>query len=265
MRNDENMRLMLFIPMYNCAPQIRRTLGQLTPELQKRFAEVFVLDNGSTDGGPEVVRDMAMHLSHTTVHVARNTDNYGLGGSHKVAFQRCIDEAYDGLVVFHGDDQGHLADLMDVLDDFVPGVDCVLGARFMQGSELSGYAPHRIAANVVFNGIFSAITFSTLWDLGSGLNFYTRTFLERGLWRKCADDLTFNYYLILQTASAPDVRVQFVPISWREDDQVSNAKLFSHGRKMLRIIGQFMRARRTFLEKDHSDFTGTRSYEILGP
>ncbi len=258
------MQLMLFVPMYNCAPQIRRTLGQLTPELQRRFAEVFVLDNGSTDGGPEVVLELAADLPHTALHVAKNTDNYGLGGSHKVAFQRCIDEGYDGLVVFHGDDQGRLADLMDVLEAHVPGMDCVLGSRFMRGSKISGYAPHRIAANVVFNGIFSAITLSSLWDLGSGLNFYTREFLEQGLWRKCADDLTFNYYLILQTASAPDVRFSFVPISWREDDQVSNAKLFSHGQKMLRIISAFLRDRETFLWEDHSGFEGERTYEILG-
>ncbi len=258
------MRLMLFIPMYNCAPQIRRTLRQLTPELQRRFAEVFVLDNGSTDGGPDAAMRVAEEeLEHVTVLVARNDENYGLGGSHKVAFQRCIDMGYDGLVVFHGDDQGHLADLMEVLDEHLPNNDCVLGARFMRGSRIKGYAPHRIAANIAFNGIFSAITLSQLWDLGSGLNFYTRPFLEQGLWRKCADDLTFNYYLILQTASAPDVRFSFVPISWREDDQVSNAKLFGHGRKMLRIIGQYLADRETFLYADHSGFVGERTCTVL--
>ncbi len=133
----------------------------------------------------------------------------------------------------------------------------------MRGSRIKGYAPHRIAANIAFNALFSGITLTRLWDLGSGLNFYTREFLEQGLWRKCADDLTFNYYLTLHTASAPDVRFTFVPISWREDDQVSNAKLYAHGRKMLHIIRGFLADRETFLWTDHSDYDGERRYELL--
>ncbi len=257
-------RWMLFVPMYNCAPQIGRTLGQLTPELQARFAEVFVLDNGSTDGGPEAAMAAGAALTGTTVHVARNTANYGLGGSHKVAFQRCLEQGYDGLVVFHGDDQGHLADLADVLDRH-PDAECVLGARFMPGSRITGYAPHRIAANIAFNGIFSAMSRRALWDLGSGLNAYRRAFVARRLWEGCADDLTFNYHLILRTAADPRIRVAFEPISWREDDQISNAKLWKHGRTMLRIVRRHSLARKRFLAADHSSHRGPRTYGILTP
>lgn len=256
--------LMLFIPMYNCAPQIPRVLGQLTPELQAQFAEVFVVDNGSTDGGAEAAIEKAKELVHTKVIVARNDENYHLGGSHKVAFERCIEQGYRGLVVFHGDDQGTLADLMEVLPTLDPEIDCVLGARFMPGSRLKGYAPVRIAANIAFNGIFSAITLRPLWDLGSGLNYYRREFLERRLWEKTGNDLTFNYYLILRTAVS-DASIHFVPISWREDDQISNAQLIPHGKKMLRIIRDFTFRRRWWLDQRHDDHPRPRSYTVLNP
>ncbi len=257
-------RLMLFIPMYNCAPQIPRVLAQLTPDYQRRFAEVFVVDNGSTDGGTDAAIEAAKQLEHTRVLVVRNDANYHLGGSHKVAMQRCLDQGYDGLVVFHGDDQGTLSDLVDVLPTLDPDLDCVLGARFMPGSRLQGYALIRILANIAFNAIFSLITLRVLWDLGSGLNYYRRAFLERGLWRDTANDLTFNYYLILRTAVS-DATIRFVPISWREDDQVSNAQLVPHGLKMLRIVRDFTFRRRWWLAQRHDDFEGERSYTVLYP
>lgn len=262
MSNQTPSGLMLFIPMYNCAPQIPRVLAQVTPHYARQLAEVFVVDNGSTDGSREAALEAATAITDCPVLVVQNDGNYNLGGSHKVAMQRCIEQGYDGLIVFHGDDQGTLADLMDVLPDLDPDLDCVLGARFMPGSRLKGYSPIRIGANVVFNGIFSAITLRPLWDLGSGLNYYRREFLERRMWEKTGNDLTFNYFLILRTAVS-DANIAFVPISWREDDQISNAKLVPHGIKMLKIIRDFTLRRRWWLEQRHDDFEGERGYTVV--
>lgn len=254
-------RFMLFVPMYNCAPQIPRTLAQVTPELAAHLAEVFVLDNGSTDGGPQAAIDAGAAIDAPVV-VAQNKVNVGLGGSHKAAFERCLERGYDGVIVFHGDDQGRLADLLPTLPRH-PDAECVLGSRFMVGSQLQGYAPHRILANLAFNALFSAMARQVLWDLGSGLNFYTRAFLERRLFDGCADDLTFNYHLILRTAAVPGLPVAFEPISWREDDQISNAKLWKHGVTMLRIVRDHTLHKRAFLTGDHRVYTGPRGYVEL--
>jgi len=42
-------RVLLFVPAYNCEGQLPRVLAQLTPELQRLFDEVVVVDNRSTD------------------------------------------------------------------------------------------------------------------------------------------------------------------------------------------------------------------------
>lgn len=257
-------RRLLFIPMYNCAPQIGRTLAQLTPERQAAFAEVFVLDNGSTDGGPDRAVEAGRTFPPGFVTVARNTRNVGLGGSHKVAFERCLERGLDGVVVLHGDDQGELGDLLPaLLED--PKADNVLGARFAWGSRLKGYAPHRILANFAFNLIFSLISFRWLTDLGSGLNWYSASFLKTVDWAGCSDDLTFNYHLILRSCAKRDLAMRFVPIGWREDDQVSNAKLFRHGISMLRIVARHVFDRKRFLTSDHSTHAPPRTYEVLGP
>ncbi len=243
--------LLLFVPMYNCAPQIGRTLDQVTAAWRPSIAEILVLDNGSTDGGRDVAGAACARLRALgyDAHVGKNDANYGLGGSHKVAFAYALERGHDGVVVFHGDDQGRLADLLDVADRF--DAECLLGARFMLASRIKGYAPHRILANVAFNGIYSALTARALWDLGSGLNLYRRRFLERRLWEGCADDLTFNYHLLLRSAAHPDVSLAFTPISWREEDQVSNAKLWKHGVQMLGITRALLLSRTAWLTADH--------------
>ena len=46
----------------------------------------------------------------------RQDQNYGLGGSHKVAFGYAAAHGYEHLVVLHGDDQGAIVDLLPILD-----------------------------------------------------------------------------------------------------------------------------------------------------
>ena len=254
---------LLFVPAYNCAPQLPRTLAQvaaLDPADRARFAEVMVVDNGSADGGPAVaVAWAAAHLRDVPVLVVRNDANYGLGGSHKVAFQRCLDQGHAGVIVLHGDDQGRLADLLPTVIADEGRTECVLGARFMRGSRLAGYSLHRVAANVVFDLLFSIATRAALWDLGSGLNAYTRAFLERRVWEGCADDLTFNYHLIVRTVRA-GASIRFVPISWREEDQVSNAKLFRHGVTMLGILWRTLVSPAAFCATDHATTRPPRTW-----
>ncbi|TVQ86537.1 MAG: glycosyltransferase family 2 protein [Deltaproteobacteria bacterium] len=252
---------MLFIPMYNCEAQITRTLAQVTPEVQAQLAEVFVVDNRSSDGGAQAaLRYASENLTGVPTLVVRNDANQGLGGSHKVAFQRCLDQGYRGVIVLHGDDQGRLSDILPAIEQYSEA-ECILGARFMPASRLQGYSLHRIAANIVFNGIFSTLSRRVLWDLGSGLNVYRRAFVERRLWDGCADDLTFNYHLILRTAIVPDCSIAFHPISWREDDQVSNAKLFRHGLTMIKIVKEFLMDPQAFARRDYSEAPQPRTWK----
>ena len=53
------------------------------------------------------------------------------------------------------------------------------------------------------------------------------------------DDLTFNNAFLL-TMISNKIRLGYYPISWREEDQVSNAKLFRQSLKILRYLLQFI-------------------------
>ena len=81
-------RILLFIPMYNCEKQIVRVLRQLTDEVCRYLSEVIIVNNCSTDNGESaVINFLQENPLSVKVSLLRNDENYGLGGSHKVAFQ----------------------------------------------------------------------------------------------------------------------------------------------------------------------------------
>ena len=129
-------KILLFIPMYNCEKQITRVLGQLTEEVCGYLNEVILVNNCSTDGGEQAVKDyLEAHPLPVKASLLRNRDNYGLGGSHKIAFQYAIQGGFDYVILLHGDDQGDIANLLPYLKSGeYRDYDCFLGARFMKGS-----------------------------------------------------------------------------------------------------------------------------------
>lgn len=244
--------MLVFIPVYNCGPQIPRvidqfaTVGGLPDDLA-----VLCVDNRSSDGSLGIAEAALTRSPVSEKYLLQNNDNYGLGGSHKVAIEFARQHGFDYLVVLHGDDQGSIADLQPLLANGEHRrCDALLGARFMRGATLIGYSPLRTIANYVFNGIFSAVARRRFYDLGSGLNLFKTEMFENGFHLKYADDLTFNYYLILGLADHR-YSFRFFPINWREDDQVSNAKLFSQGLRMLKLLGQRTWSKLRFQAAEH--------------
>ena len=248
------MSILVFIPMYNCASQITRVIQQLkNPDIASAIDGVVCIDNRSTDDTANIAARSLKHLQLRSRIVLRNDENYGLGGSHKVAIAFAQREGYDHLIVLHGDDQGDIADILGPLKDRLhESADFILGARFMPGSKLHGYSTLRTIANHVFNAIFSAISGKKLFDLGSGLNLFRISAFDDGFHLRFADNLTFNYYLILAIA-ARDHAIQFFPVTWREDDQISNAKLGRMGFQMLGLLGRRIINPQRFLNAEHRD------------
>lgn len=246
------MSILVFIPMYNCSAQIPRVLAQLNePRAQKWVDGVVCIDNRSTDGTADAAAAGLETLSVPTRVLLRNDDNYGLGGSHKVAIEFAETHGYEHLIVLHGDDQGSILDLIPHLEAGAhQQTDFLMGARFMPGSKLAGYSTLRTVANRVFNLIFSVISGKRFYDLGSGLNLLRVACFKDRFHLRFADDLTFNYYLIL-AVSARDHALRFFPVTWREDDQISNAKLGRMGVQILGLLWSRISNKKRFLDGEH--------------
>jgi glycosyltransferase involved in cell wall biosynthesis len=246
-----SVRVIAFIPMYRCERQIGRVLNQFAcSKISDRFVEILALDNCSPDDTVGQAIETAKRLNLGKVTVARNQENYGLGGSHKAAFCYAIDRGFSHIAVLHGDDQGAVADLLPVLEAKQHlTFDCCLGARFHPQARISGYSLVRVLGNRMFNAGFSLISGRRLHDLGSGLNLYRTETLTSRYWWRFRDDLTFNYCMVLAHV-ALEQSITFFPISWREDDQISNARLFSQSWRTLGLLTRFARNQAQLLDAE---------------
>lgn len=246
-------KILLFIPGYNCEKQINRVLQQLDNQIMEYISEVIMVNNRSTDSTEFVVSEWMKIHKAVPLKLLRNNENYGLGGSHKVAFQYAIDQGFDYIVVLHGDDQGDVHDLLPILkQELYKNYDCCLGARFMKGSRLEGYSGFRTFGNKVYNVLFSLVCKFKVMDLGSGLNMYHVEMLKNKFYLKYPDNLMFNYCMVM-AIQYYDQKAMFFPISWREDDQVSNVKLFNQAKKVLQMLMGYMINSKKFMKKDLRD------------
>jgi glycosyltransferase involved in cell wall biosynthesis len=247
---------LLFIPMYKCRPQIIRVLGKLTPDNCKFFEKILLIDNRSFDGTFEAAENLlASHPLKSKISMVINPINVGLGGTHKAAFQFALDNGYDHAVILHGDDQGDLDDFLPILESMNEKQlhSYVFGARFHPRSRLINYSRIRISGNKVFNFISSFLAKKNILDFGgSGLNLFPLRMIGEQDFQKYANDLTFHVYILLNAVRLGQP-FRFVPISWKEDDQISNVKLFRQVLKLLSILIKYLLNGKPLTERSYQE------------
>lgn len=124
------MRLLTAIPVYNEASHIEPVLTEVL-----KFAEhVLVVDDGSTDGTPEML------ARFPRVEVIRHDVNRGYGGGLVSAFRATIEGGYDGLVTLDCDGQ-HEPSLIPTLARRLDEADIVSGSRYLKVFDPSQVPP----------------------------------------------------------------------------------------------------------------------------
>lgn len=245
-------RILVFIPMYNCEKQIVRVIDQLIKDDIRQFIdEAIIINNRSLDNGENVVINKLKQIdTDLKIKLLRNNENYGLGGSHKVAFKYAIDNNFDYIIVLHGDDQGSIKDLIPLIrSEKHKNYDCILGSRFMKESKIKGYSKIRIWGNHIFNSLFSIVVRKKIYDLGSGLNMYKLDTLKKDYYSKFPDTLYFNDCMILAYCYYKQ-NILFYPISWREEDQVSNNKLIKFSISLLKMLFAYIKNKKKYIESE---------------
>lgn len=228
-------RILVFVPCYNCAKQVGRVMAQVARLPAGWCEELLVVDNQSRDNTIEAAAAALAGVAGLAWKVVRNRDNYNLGGSHKVAFDYAVAQGFTHVVVLHGDDQADLADFMaPVAAGLHRAHDSLLGARFMRGARLQGYSLYRTAGNYGLNAICSVLTRRWIADQGSGLNMYSVSYLRSRFYAGFSDTLIFPNSMFLYGVLSRS-KYKFIPISWREEDQVSNAKAVRQALRVIRL------------------------------
>jgi dolichol-phosphate mannosyltransferase len=115
------MRVLTAIPVYNEEAHLEPVLT----EVLRHADDVLVVDDGSTDRTPELLRKFP------TVQVIRHETNRGYGAGLRSAFNRTLEAGYDGLVTLDCDGQ-HEPSLIPEIAGHLAEADLVSGSRYLR-------------------------------------------------------------------------------------------------------------------------------------
>lgn len=232
-------RIAIFIPCYNCSVQFERVLKSLESMDLSKIKLILVVDNQSAEGHlPRMKSAIMASALKDKIQMFQNHVNVGLGGSFKRAWFYAVESGFDYLAVLHGDNQADFADLLPFIKDLDPNTDFHLGARFMKGSRLSGYAWRRKIANLFLNRLLSILSWEQVYDLGSGLNMYKIRSIPIDIIRALPNSIAFDIELILYGLKFRK-KIRYFPIGWKTQDERSTINEWRVGFGLLMRIFSF--------------------------
>ena len=139
------------------------------------------------------------------------------------------------MITLHGDDQADIRDFLPIFEEKTHEAhDIVIGARFHPKSTLHGYSLTRRLGNRALNAACAIINRRRVHDMIAGINCFNLSFFSDNFFLKFPDNLTFDAHVLLY-AFNKHAAVTYVPITWREEDQISNAKVIRQALIILKL------------------------------
>ncbi len=163
------MRVLTAIPVYNEEAHLEPVLA----EVLRHAGDVLVVDDGSTDRTPELLRKF------TTLQVIRHPKNRGYGAGLRSAFQRTLERGYDGLVTLDCDGQ-HEPSMIPEVASHLDEADIVSGSRYLKVFDPSQVPPEeRRRINVEVTRWLNECLGLGLTDAFCGFKAYRASALEK--------------------------------------------------------------------------------------
>jgi glycosyltransferase involved in cell wall biosynthesis len=179
---------------YNVAGLLEKALARIPKNL---VDDIFVMDDGSTDGTSETARRLGLPTY-------RNERNLGYGGNLRRGLYRAIqDFNADYVVEIHGDGaQFNPAAIASAIPLMARGVPFILGSRFLEpgAARRNGMPWHRFLANKGLSAIAKAVLRLPLTEFHSGFRIYARTFIEALPLQSNSATHLFSFEIIAQAA-----------------------------------------------------------------
>lgn len=211
--NNDEMRLSVVIPMYNETSRIRATV----PTLLTYFAtqhykhEFVIVDDGSSDGTPELARQL--FASAENVRVLEEKPNRGKGSAVRTGML-----AAKGKYVLFCD--ADLATPPGELDKFWrwldAGYDVVIGSRKMAGANITHHQPKwRENLGKVFTWLTNTLATRGISDVTCGFKCFTHRAAQDLFSRAVLNDWSFDAE-VLFIAQRRRFKIKEVPVTWHD-------------------------------------------------
>ena len=205
--------LAIIVPTLNERPNLVPLLERLRDTLTGVAYEVVFVDDDSSDGTPEAVRE----ISRTTPNV-RVVQRIGRRGLASACLEGMLATSAPYLAVMDGDLQHDESVLPRMWETIRSGqYDLVIGSRHVAGGSMGEFSSGRVALSNLGLKVSRLVSKHDLSDPMSGFFVLTREFLDRVVRRTTG--VGFKILLDLVASSPTPVRFAEVPFTFRTRQQ----------------------------------------------
>jgi dolichol-phosphate mannosyltransferase len=218
----------------------RENIERLIEEILRHCpdCDVLVVDDNSPDGTGEIARGVA--VADGRVEVLGRPRKMGLGTAYLAGFRHALDRGYQRVVTMDADFSHNPVYLPDILRRAAtPGVDMVVGSRYVKGGGVVGWGVYRRLLSLGANTFARTVLGLETHDCTGAYRCYTRAVVE-GL----ADDpvRSHGYSALIEImwrCQQAGYRVEEVPITFADrvlgQSKVSRREIFRGGTTVLRL------------------------------
>lgn len=205
--------LSIIVPTLNERPNIVPLLERLRETLTDVKYEVMFVDDDSTDGTPETVREISR-----TVPNVRLIQRIGRRGLASACIEGMMATSAPYLAVMDGDLQHDESVLPRMWEKIRSGeYDLIIGSRHVEGGSMGDFSSGRVALSNLGLRVSRLVSKHDLSDPMSGFFVITREFLNRVVRRTTG--VGFKILLDLVASSPVPVRFAEVPFTFRSRQQ----------------------------------------------
>jgi dolichyl-phosphate beta-glucosyltransferase len=227
-------RWSVVVPAFNEVYRLPPYLDEIVQYFEGRGDpyEVIVVDDGSTDGTPDLVEARRC----ATVRVLRLPRNRGKGAAVRAGM---LAAKAPHRLFTDADGATPIAELKRLEPAMAAGADVVIGSRVLIDPAVTVTAlRHRVVAGRVFNWLVARAGLRGIADSQCGFKLFTAAAAEQLFTTLITRGFAFDVELLL-LAQAGGLHVVEVPINWA-DQAGSKVTVLRHGPGM---VSQIVRAR----------------------
>ncbi|MGO8756531.1 MAG: dolichyl-phosphate beta-glucosyltransferase [Terracidiphilus sp.] len=225
-------QISIVIPAFNEAARISRALETVVGCIRQRgwSAEVVVVDDGSRDETPELVRAFAAHAPE--VRLLQNPENRGKGYSVRNGLLHSFGEV---AMFTDADLSAPIEEAEGLFAAIAGGADIAIGSRWLERTRQTIRQPlYRQFFGRCFNVVTRAVMGLPYADTQCGFKAFTRAAAQTVFQLETIERWGFDPE-ILFIARKRGYRIAEVPVSWAHDERTQISYL-KDGLRMLQDI-----------------------------
>ncbi|MGN6274631.1 MAG: glycosyltransferase [Solirubrobacterales bacterium] len=249
--------LSIVIPAYNEEVRLPALLDKLAREADEavtaagmRLQETLIVDDGSTDRTPELLRAAAKE-DERLKPVIEFKQNRGKGAAFAAGASRAQG---DYVLLADVDLSTPLKELSKLTAAIDQGADIAIGSRAIAGAVVERGPLYRKVLGNTFNGAVRMLTRLRVRDTQNGFKLFPTLAVQRYVAQQTCSGFAFDVELLMR-ADREGLRIAEVPIFYMHDER-SSVRVVSASSQMLREVSTLayrLRFRRDGAAADSAD------------